>query len=344
MIRALVVSLLLFASTDAFGQIMLRSITPSSGPYSGGFHVTLRGENLRHLCPAPCPPENTFVLFGRNEVPIVSISDTEAVVIAPPHRPGSVDVLIGSRAAGAGVLLNRAFSYYSDVMSFPPGTLLLPVISTGDTPGANGSVWRTILSIWDPEEGAIQLDPTWLPGPGDPNPSRFASIEESDDLAVHLRVQDISRNGETYGTAIPIVRDIDLRIERLMLDRVPTDARFRVALRIYMVNGMYGTGFVAQPFRVRVFRAGTNELLLEDTADVRTPYGTDILNPRAPLYPAIHQNHDFIATHPELFAAEQVRIEIDPGTRASENPVPLYWAFVTVTHRETQHVTVIAPH
>ena len=344
MFRTLVVSLALTLSLDADAQIFVRSIGPSSTSYLGGVEVTLHGEGLRHLCPDPCPLENALVRFGDKLAQVVSMTDTEAVVIAPPHRPGSVDVLVASKAFGGGVLLASAFSYYADSSSFPRGAILIPILSTADTPGAYGSLWRTTLAIYDREHGAIHLDPAYLPGPSDPNPSRFAYLgEDAEDVAVGLRVQDISRAGETFGTEIPIVRETDLRIDELTLDNVPTDARFRVALRIYMVNGMWGTGFVSQPFRVRVFRSGSSELLSERVVDVRTPYAKDITNPREPLYPAIYQEHDFVGSYLPTSSAELVRIEIDPDTTDEANPIPLYWAFVSVTHRDTQHVTVISP-
>jgi hypothetical protein len=344
MLRTILFPLALLLSLNAAAQPFVHSITPSSTAYSGGVQVTLRGEGLRHLCPSPCPAENSLVTFGGKEAQIVSISDTEAVVIAPPHRPGSVDVLVASRASGGGVLLPSAFSYYSDASSFGRGAFLIPILSTGDTPGAYGSLWRTTLSIYHRERGAIHLDPKYLPPPGDPNPSRFAYLgDDADEVAIHLRVQDVSRAAETYGVEIPVVRETDLRIEELMLDNVPTDPRFRVALRIYMVNGMWGTGFASQPFRVRVFRASSEELMSEEVVNVSTPYATNIHIHEEPLYPAIHQNHDFVGSHPAIAAAERVRIEIDPIGQVEGNPVPLYWAFATVTHRETQHVTIVSP-
>jgi hypothetical protein len=334
---------LLFASFPLTAQPFLRSIQPSSSTQQGD-RVTLRGEGLLHLCPSPCPKENSYVLFGEKEGQIVSITDTEAVVIAPPHRPGAVSVYLGSRAAGSAGVLPSGFYYYSEPDTFGPGSFLIPFFSTGDTPGAYGSLWRTTLTVWHRDLGEVQLNPKFLPRPGDANPSRFLrfSAEGAERVAVQLRIQDVSRQGETYGVEIPVVRETDLRIEHLMLDQVPTDARFRVALRIYMVNGMFSTGSASQQFRVRVFRAGTNEQLAEYEVDVRTPYPSDITIPE-PLYPAIHQDHDFVGSHPAVTAANRVRIEIDPGARFPNNPVPLYWAFVSVTHRDTQHVTIISP-
>ena len=342
MLRTVLVALL-FASTPLTADVFLRSIQPSSS-WQGGQRVTLRGENLLQLCPSPCPKENSFVLFGDKEGEIVSITDTEAVVIAPPHRPGAVSVYLGSKAAGSAGVLPSGFYYYSETDTFGPGSFLIPFISTGDTPGAYGSLWRTTLTVWHSDLGEVQLNPKFLPGPGDANPSRFLrfSAEGAERVAVHLRIQDVSRQGETYGVEIPVVRETDLRIEHLMLDQVPTDARFRVALRIYMVNGMWSTGSISLPFHVRVFRAGTNEQLTEYEVDVRTPYATDITGSE-PLYPAIHQDHDFVGSHPAVTAADRVRIEIDPDAKSAINPVPLYWAFASVTHRDTQHVTIISP-
>jgi hypothetical protein len=83
---------------------------------------------------------------------------------------------------------------------------------------------------------------------------------------------------------------------------------------------------------------------VEDVVAVATPYGTDLKFPPEPLYPAIYQNYDLVLSYPILASYERVRVEVEPvGLLPLTGRVPLFWAFASVAHKETQHVTVISP-
>ena len=125
--------------------------------------------------------------------------------------------------------------------------------------------------------------------------------------------------------------------------QVAADQRFRVALRVYMVNGMRDTGSVSMPFRVRIFPGATETPVVEDVVAVATPYATDLKFPPEPLYPAIYQNHDLVLSYPILGSYDRVRVEVEPVGLLPGGRVPLFWAFASVAHKETQHVTVISP-
>ena len=97
------------------------------------------------------------------------------------------------------------------------------------------------------------------------------------------------------------------------------------------------------PFKVRIFPGATGTAVVEDIIAVATPYGTDLAFPPEPLYPPIYQNHDLVASYPILATYDRVRVEVEPVGLLRGGRVPLFWAFASVAHKETQHVTVISP-
>jgi hypothetical protein len=286
----LFVCLALVAPLEAQLQVVVQ---PQSAEATGGVNVTLRGSGFLRSCdPAACPPDAFHAFFGDTPARIVSVRDDEIVLVAPPHRPGRTTILVDR--PGFFVALYPYFEYEADLNAFRTGTVLLPLVWSGETSGAYGSRWKSYFTIYDREKGQLAFESAFLPKPGDPNPSRFFSVagllQSSSDFTeratMHLRIQELSRQGETFGVEIPIVRDTDLHIERVTLADIPTDQRFRVALRVYMVNGMRDTGSVSMPFRVRIFAGATETAVVEDVVAVATPYATDLKFPPEPLYPA----------------------------------------------------------
>src|SRR3712207_5840363 len=90
--KAFALLLSLFIAPLLAGQARLFSLTPPSGPTSGGTVVTLMGEGFSYVCgPITCPPPTVF--FGEvAATQTLIVSDTELRAIAPPHHPGTVDV------------------------------------------------------------------------------------------------------------------------------------------------------------------------------------------------------------------------------------------------------------
>jgi hypothetical protein len=332
-------------------SIQAQTITePRSAEASGGINVTLRGSGFLRSCDLiACPPDSFQASFGDTPAKIVSIRDDEILLLAPPHRPGRTMILVSS--PGFLIANDPLFQYVADLNSFPRGTVLLPLIWSGETPGAYGSRWVSFFTVYDRQKGKLAFDSPYLPRAGDTNPSRFFSLgavlgfswDFSERATMQLHIQDISRQAETFGVEIPIVRDTDLHVERVTLSDVPTEPRSRVALRVYMVNGMRETGSVSMPFRLRIFPAEGETPIVEDLIHVATPYATDLKFPPEPLYPAIYQNHDLVLSYPALANYPRVRVEVEPIGLLSGNRVPLFWAFASVAHKESQRVTVISP-
>src|ERR1700687_1921032 len=115
------------------------------------------------------------------------------------------------------------------VLQPPYERVLVPVVVAAATPGAYGSVWQTELGarneadqrvvISDTPVGLCGLCPPYAPhstfriplNATNPNAGRFLYIGSPGvgNVTFTLRVQDISRQALTWGTAIPVVRDRD---------------------------------------------------------------------------------------------------------------------------------------
>jgi hypothetical protein len=189
----------------------------------------------------------------------------------------------------------------------------------------------------------------------DPNAGEFLYIGApgAGKVTFSLRVQDISRQSQTWGPAIPVVREKDAFTSTLQLLDVPVEAHFRSALRIYD----FDTGVPDAPrqVRVRIFDMcgigpidrDCSSTALVDTTLALVPTSLRVVSDRQ--YPATAMVGNLVGAFPQLASVPPtilafgqsrpaaVRVRIDPIT-----PGLRFWAFVSATNNETQHVTVIA--
>jgi len=152
-----------------------------------------------------------------------------------------------------------------------------------------------------------------------------------------LRVRDLSRQALTWGTAIPVIREEQTYTTRLQLLDVPTDARFRVALRVYDFDAP-----TSRSVRLRIYDVS------QDTPIATLPPQTALVDvvlrlelPVDNLYDAIPGSAvmtDLIGAFPQLSSARILRVVLDPVSSDLR-----FWAFASVTNDETQHVTAITP-
>jgi len=227
--------------------------------------------------------------------------------------------------------------------------VLLPVALPQQVPGAFGSLWVTRIRVRNNGTQPI----TVAPNPGAtcgaecpsyqvagqstvmptvaiayPYPGAFLYLTKDANASVNSRIQDLSRQSLTWGTEIPVVHEADVFTDTLTLINIPTDDRFRSALRLYDFDGASGN-----TVRVRVY-AGDETTPVADTQVVlSTPSGINDSN-----IPGFAQVGSLLDAYPQLRSAATARVEITPlssGTRI--------WAFVSVTNNETQHVTTITP-
>lgn len=235
--------------------------------------------------------------------------------------------------------------------------ILVPVYHVNPIQGAYGSIWDSHL--WIRNEGTaevrirtqcfIQCDP--LSGidldPGEstenpnllqggtplPRPGGFVLASTvGAQLRVKLHIQDRTRQSQTWGTEIPTVRHDEFLSGTSSLLPVPTDDRFRVMLRLYTRD----SGTVAR-FRVRIYALENashglphvDVMLAETEVTGSTATGID---PGYAEIPAIVQ------AFPAVAARDLVRVDVQPV-----DPTTRYYAFITVTNNETQHVTTVTP-
>lgn len=348
----------LLFSFSAFAQApVILSITPNSGPDTGGTSVVITGNNLHTAvaCVLPCPPR---VVFGDIAVDAVEVSAHRIDVTTPAHAPGVVDVTV--------VIPGREPAVVQDGFTFLEGPesayerVLLPIYVKDTVPGSHGTRWATDLWIHNgggepvlladvvcapevvcppviPLTVALQPghslhNPTQFFTPGRTNPGQllYISKQGAQDVSLGLRVADTSRNSLNGGTELPVIREGEFLTRAAQLHGVPLDNRnFRILLRVYDVT------YSEALFAVQFFAADEN---------ATTPiYGTTLTakTPRVPPFrgEAAYAELDITPLlNLRLAWPEVARIQIRPMTPGSR-----YWAMLSLTNNETQLVTLVTP-
>ncbi len=139
---------------------------------------------------------------------------------------------------------------------------------------------------------------------------------EAAGIVFSIRVRDLSRQSETWGTEIPAVPESAAFTTTAHFLNIPTSNDFRALLRIYDF-----TDAPNRQFSVKVLPLAGNSVLKEIMATTTmVPFGvaeTEIAN----LIPSL--------------AGDAIRLEVTPLTEGK------FWAFVSVTNNATQHVTLV---
>lgn len=218
----------------------------------------------------------------------------------------------------------------------PPGERMLLPVFTEQVPGAFGSLWRSELWVYNDNlesagvglVGDVPAKSTSGPVLGQrptgatPGAVMTALPHLAAGLSFNLRVRDLSRSAESFGTEIPVVRESEFFTSKVTLLNVPTDSRFRPMLRVYQF-----LGFLQPPatVRVRFYRTGqTPDLLLEQLT-------LSLEGSGALAYAQLS------SLPLDSISDPTVRVEIESiGSMR-------FWAFVSITNNETQHVTIITP-
>ena len=259
----------------------------------------------------------------------------------------------------------------------PYERVLVPILTQQPIAGALGSVWQTTLIARNESDQLVEITSMpfgscleMMPCEGvrahftarlapsvNPITGTFLYIGSpgAGKVSFNLRVQDISRQASTWGTAVPIVRERDVFTGKLQLLDIPVNSDFRTALRVYDFDAGRDVPAVA---RLRVFdmcglgnidnvipSTCTNTPLVDTT--IQLPSGLDQVN-NYPLRPGFAMIGDLVSAFPELASViprpgdvtgiPRVRIDIDPVT-----PGLRFWAFASVTNNSTQHVTLVTP-
>lgn len=314
--------------------------TPRFAGTRGGDEVSLFSEDF-------CGGASVVVSIDGAEVASRRPADASCVLLVtmPAHAAGPADVTL--RIDGVSRTWVNAFRY-ADPDAAPDRALaeriLVPILYSG--PGAFGSRWVTEASV-------VSRNPfdwhrfrpcsTALCGTavGSQNPASLVTmfgqrpnglllfVDRDAGAALHFGtiIRDVSRDG-THGTEVPIVRESELLTGYVRLPNVTLDPSYRATLRIYGVDGVLENVYVDAHAPGRAPLTWSIERLPSPCSAV--PCDSD-----EPAFVAVDLTAEFRA----LAGAGPVSIGIEPDQYSPRR----YWAFISVTHNETQRVTVITP-
>ncbi len=317
-----------------------------------------RAAGVKPACTPICPPDPPVVRFGGKKAELQSYTSEQLIVKTPPSAGGKYDLQISTYPFSAmseegSVVLPHAFRYGPYAGFYGVDRLLVPVVAD-HVPGAFGSLWSTELVVRNDNEIAliaaqtplregsniigwsqsIERNSTLKPQLSTNGGGAFLVVTHVDDhsstllpLAANLRVRDLSRQADSSGTEVPLVRMQDTFIARPMnLLNVPIEPESRVQLRVYDFDGPTG-GEVP----VRVLDQETNAELASTV--LHLPPGQYVDFPPVPGYASL----DVKSILSEQ-ALDRVRIEV--GARNLQKRL---WAMISVTDLETQQFTLITP-
>jgi len=282
------------------------------------------------------------VRFGEAAATVTELKLPNEIVVQPPSSVLLGTVVDVTVEFGLAVIrVPNAFYYAHDFAPPHPAfyePVLIPVHAKG--PGAHGSQWDSEMSIRNDNahplsampnpfyNGCFPICDTRLFGrtsqtfrpPNEGLATGFVfHLPRQDAPNVHLNllVRDLSRQAEALGTEIPVVREHEFYEGPFGVVNVPVDPRFRVAFRLYSIDG-----------------AGLMHLVFKPMTG-----GPPIFTTPPIGVPERHLIADLVATYPQLAGRGPLRIEVVPQTPAHGR----FWGFASVTNNETQHVTVISP-
>lgn len=236
----------------------------------------------------------------------------------------------------------------------PLGTTAAPI------PGANGSLWTTEFVLTNRSDRFVDVRPygttticNFCDAPGTPPGStlnaavgggstvrgQFLFVRDSDVGAVNmsLRVRDLSRASQTWGTAIPVVHERLFSANTLSVTDIPVSEEHRLTIRVYGLDGLDPT-----PVRLRLygrgsiqFQARPDVLIAERTVVLATDPARTTLNQQArPAFAELAGLDVFGA----VSGYERVRLDVQSLSDGKK-----IWAFVSSTNNDTQHVTILTP-
>jgi hypothetical protein len=323
----------------------LEAVAPDFGGEVGGTLIRIFGP---FGCSGECPQPRVWL--GDLEATGARVEHGLILVHTPLQAAGVVDVIVRRgdqewrRPGGFRYLRRGEFE-----------RILVPVWFAGTVPGANGSRWQSSFRLFNGHGVPLIQNVDLLPidqsceflCPGEPPiapgseiaprltrswqnsvPAAMLYVHRTlaSQIGYQARIRDQSRQSSTWGTEVPVVRNSTPRPGPVRLLDVPFEDDFRVMLRIYGLEPETGGA------RVRVFDAASGDLLLEENVVLSFPQGSVIPWIRYHSQPRYTELPD-LQLRPELATADRVRIEISGSA----------WGMVSVTHNESQHVTLLSP-
>jgi hypothetical protein len=261
---------------------------------------------------------------------------------APDLPPGLHDIRI-IKSDGAIIAVPAALYYQAPGAAADPGVferVLFPVLFRSG--GRNGSQWRSEAVVSNPTDYQILMANTIVPQAqllapkkryafsGEQHPTGVALLvprREAQDVAFQLRIRDISREGDSFGTEVPVVRESEMfrgENEITLLD-VPLDPRYRTKLRVYFLPD-----------------AGADDLAYVNVKVVPAAGGAPSF-----LFTLLSRECSGVACASTPYYGELDLAAAGNGARADLYVDTIVggavWAFASVTNNETQAVTLVTP-
>jgi hypothetical protein len=347
------------------GPFQVQTISPAFGPTTGGTEVTVKVDDIP-FCIDPIP--RAALLFGGVEATNIRENQTANTItgVTPAHAAGAVDVTVRT-CGGPTLTVGSGFTYRAGNENPNPAyeKVLFPVLFFG--PGARGSQWATKISVYN--AGEVPLTAANAVFEGDPqcpavcgcqagadvNPGMTALVcgggfqdragliyyaprTGADDLHYNSRVFDTSRSTQNLGTEIPVVREREFRTDEIVLQDLPLDNNYRLALRVYNPDQMDRSNV-----RMQVLQTNSNGVLGERTIELTYPIVTIQPDPYPnrpafafvdldPILRAIIPAGEFGTTY------RNVTLKLTPITEEMR-----IWGFVSITNNDTQLITTVTP-
>ncbi|MEO8218014.1 MAG: hypothetical protein ABI718_13115 [Acidobacteriota bacterium] len=252
--------------------------------------------------------------------------------------------LSGSALAQEGVQYSRVLLPISILEAFP-------------VPGAFGSQWTTDLWVRNDAGVPVYMAPyydgchlpegcgqypvtagvAWRPQSVTLDvsvPGVFFQIQRpfENQVDIELRVRDLSRQSESWGTELPTVPEESFTSEKVTLFDVPDSEGFRVMLRIYGIGDLDNS-----TVRVRTFSLDESALIPGSVPVLVSDQIVTLRSPAASLTRYVPHYAEMIPFQ-SVSSPGRKLIEITPAT-----PGLRIWAFATVTNNETQQITIVTP-
>ncbi|HXH38118.1 MAG TPA: hypothetical protein VNN08_05795, partial [Thermoanaerobaculia bacterium] len=225
--------------------------------------------------------------------------------------------------------------------------VLVPIVATGAS-GAFDSLWTSEVVAFNASTAPVVIDYSHrcdtlcIPGvvvhsseaidlaitPFPTVPAAFLYVpnESADAFEFGLRVRDVSRQTDSWGTEVPVVPESRAFQRPFDLLNVPLPLRFRQTLRIYDFEDKSGNGV-----RVQFFDMATGQPLKDFQMAMLPPRSDDVFTPA-------YGQLDQFGQAPELAGIDRIRVRISP-TNATQR----LWAMVSVTNNVTQELTMVTP-
>jgi hypothetical protein len=237
--------------------------------------------------------------------------------------------------------------------------ILVPVTAT-NIPGAFGSLWNTDISMIfmaseKPEVLPAQCaeTPTDCFTPSAPlrrpfdarqhgyiitSPNDiggqflYVRLNDANQVRLNARVYDKSRDDETAGSEVPIVREDEFTSEVMSMLNVPVAPQYRHTLRVYDEHAVDGT-----PVIIRVYANDQQQpkatVVRRLTRPADTRGTTSALLPSRPAYLQMD-----LREVTSLDGLTAVRVEVEPAIAQTK-----LWSFIAITNNDTHHVTIVSP-